>query len=259
MDIDTFKLTLYACGCGYKTIHGGNASKHKKVSCGHVMTNDMTEFVTKKDHLASHGKLNENNTSLGDTVARDKITNIDNSTHNGDNIDNSTNITNVTLVLPERTTKEDFLEYLRELDHLGYRAPEQIATMPGKMLMFTRDAKKVPGALIERGKKIIEKLPDGTERIMGKKKAIQTYTHEAVDALCLQPPANGVVDFLETERGSKRTKISLQDAAKLRVTNPREYHQGVPEDVKFRHQKIESHTEKALDKITTENKTNGFL
>jgi hypothetical protein len=223
------------------------------------MTSELTEFVLKKDHLASHGKLNENNTSLGDAITRDKITNIDNSTHNGDNIDNSTNITNVTLVLPERTTKEDFLEYLRELDHLGYRAPEKVAEMPGKMLMFTRDAKKLPGALVERDRKIIEKLPDGTERIMGKKKAIQTYTHEAVDALCLRPPANGVCDFLETERGSKRTKISLQDAAKLRVTNPREYHQGVPEDVKFRHQKIESHTEKYLDKITTENKLNGFL
>jgi len=246
MEIKTYNIRLHVCGCGYNTTDNGNASKHKKVACGHTMTNEMTEFVLKKDHLASHVTNNDNR--------------VDNShNHIGDNIDNSTNITNVTLVLPERTTKEDFLEYLRELDHLGYRAPEQIATMPGKMLMFTRDAKKVPGALIERNKKIIEKLPDGTERVMGKKKAIQTYTHEAVDALCLQPPANGVVDFLETERGSKRTKMSLQDAAKLRVTNPREYHQGVPEDVKFRHQKIESHTEKALDKITTENKTNGFL
>ena len=250
MDIETFKMTLYVCGCGYKTTHCGNAGKHKKIVCGHEMANDVTEFVLKKDYIASH--VNQTPTINNTNTHGDNI--------NGDKIDNSTNITNnVTLVLPDRTTKEDFLEYLRELDHLGYRAPEQIATMPGKMLMFTRDAKKVPGALIERGKKIIEKLPDGTERIMGKKKAIQTYTHEAVDALCLQPPANGVVDFLETERGSKRTKISLQDAAKLRVTNPREYHQGVPEDVKFRHQKIESHTEKALDKITTENKTNGFL
>ena len=250
MDIETFKMTLYVCGCGYKTTHCGNAGKHKKIVCGHEMANDVTEFVLKKDYIASH--VNQTPTINNTNTHGDNI--------NGDKIDNSTNITNnVTLVLPDRTTKEDFLEYLRELDHLGYRAPEQIATMPGKMLMFTRDAKKVPGALIERGKKIIEKLPDGTERIMGKKKAIQTYTHEAVDALCLQPPANGVVDFLETECGSKRTKISLQDAAKLRVTNPREYHQGVPEDVKFRHQKIESHTEKALDKITTENKTNGFL
>lgn len=250
MDIETYKIRLHVCGCGYKTTDIGNASKHKKVVCGHDMTSDITEFVLKKDHIASHVNqiptINNTNTH-GDNI-------------NGDKIDNSTNITNnVTLVLPERTTKEDFLEYLRELDHLGYRAPEQVATMPAKMLMFTRDAKKLPGSLIERDKKIIEKLPDGTERIMGKKKAIQTYTHEAVDALCLQPPAHGVIDFLETERGSKRTKMSLQDAAKLRVTNPRGYHQSVPDDVKFRHQKIESHTEKALDKITTENKTYGFL
>ena len=250
MEIKTYKFSVYSCGCGYVSTHAGNANKHKKIECGHEMTNEVTEFVMKKDYLASHGtQITTNNDNR-----------VDNShNHIGDNIDNSTNITNVTLVLPERTTKEDFLEYLRELDHLGYRAPEQVATMPAKMLMFTRDAKKLPGSLIERDKKIIEKLPDGTERIMGKKKAIQTYTHEAVDALCLQPPAHGVIDFLETERGSKRTKMSLQDAAKLRVTNPRGYHQSVPDDVKFRHQKIELHTEKALDKITTENKTNGFL
>jgi hypothetical protein len=162
-------------------------------------------------------------------------------------------------VLPDRTTKGDFIEYLETLGHLGFRTPEQIATMPGKMLLFTRDAKKLPGALIERDKKIIEKLPDGTERVMGKKKAIQTYTHEAVDALCLRPPAIGVSDFLETERGNKRTKMSLQDAVKLRVKDPKNYHNSVPEDVKHRHQRIESHTEKALDKITTENKTNGYL
>ena len=246
--------TLYSCECGYTTLSNKYACQHSKTKkcCGRAMKKEEMRFVKEEDY----------NISIGAQITTNNDNRVDNSVnhnHVGDNIDNSTNITNVTLVLPERTTKEDFLEYLRELDHLGYRAPEQLATMPGKMLMFTRDAKKVPGALIERGKKIIEKLPDGTERIMGKKKAIQTYTHEAVDALCLQPPANGVVDFLETERGSKRTKISLQDAAKLRVTNPREYHQGVPEDVKFRHQKIESHTEKALDKITTENKTNGFL
>ena len=254
MDMETFKMTLYACGCGYKTTHCGNASKHKKVLCGHVMTNEMTEFVTKKDHLASHGNAPP---ILGDTIARDKI--IDNSIHNGDNIDNSTNITNVTLVLPERTTKEDFIEYLSAMDHLGFRTPEQIAAMPGKMLMFTRDAKKLPGALIERNKKIVEKLPDGSERVMAKKKAIQTYTNEAVDALCSQPPAIGVTDFLDTERGLNKTKMSIRDASKLRVFNPVAYHGKVPDDVKFRHQKIENHTERYLDEITAENKTNGFL
>jgi hypothetical protein len=202
----------------------------------------------KKDYDIAIGKP-ENNIVTGNN----STVNIgnDNSTHNS--------ITNLTLVLPERTTKEDFVEYLESLGQLGFRTPEQVATMPGKMLMFTRDAKKLPGALIERDKKIIEKLPDGTERVMGKKKAIQTYTHEAVDALCLRPPAIGVSDFLEVERGSKRTKMSLQDAVKLRVKDPKNYHNSVPEDVKHRHQRIESHTEKALDKITTENKTNGFL
>ena len=258
MDIEIYKLTVHVCGCGYKTGDNSNANKHKKVACGHSMNTSAKEFVLKEDHLAATGQTQpKGNITI---IGGDSSTNIaDNRTHIDNSIDNSTHTVNINLMLPERTTKEDFVEYLREMEHLGFRAPEQVATMPGKMLMFTRDAKKLPGALVERDKKIIEKLPDGTERIMGRKKAIQTYTHEAVDALCLQPPANGVTDFLETERGEKRTKMSLQDAAKLRVTNPRGYHQSVPDDVKFRHQKIESHTEKALDKITNENKTNGFL
>jgi len=251
MDIEVFKITLHACGCGYKTTQWGNATRHKKTPCGHEMENNVKEFVL-KESVSSLIEIG-NRVIQGDTIARDKI--IDNS------IDNSTvnNIVNLHLTLPERTTKEDFVEYLETLGQLGFRTPEQIVTMPGKMLMFTRDAKKLPGALVERNKKIVEKLPDGSERVMAKKKAIQTYTHEAVDALCLRPPAIGVEDFLGTERGFKRTKMSLQDAAKLRVTNPVAYHRGVPDDVKFRHQKIENHTEKYLDEITLENKTNGFL
>ena len=252
--VEYIQGVLYSCACGYKTFTPHQACKHSKTKkcSGKIMDKKDVEFVLKEDHLAALGNV----LPVGN-VTTYNTTNTDNRIDNS--IDNSTHTVNINLTLPERTTKEDFVEYLRELDHLGYRAPEQIATMPGKMLMFTRDAKKLPGALVERDKKIVEKLPDGTERIMGRKKAIQTYTHEAVDALCLQPPANGVTDFLETERGEKRTKMSLQDAAKLRVTNPRGYHQGVPDDVKFRHQKIESHTEKALDKITNENKTNGFM
>ena len=240
MDIETYKLTVHVCGCGYKTGDTSNANRHRKVTCGHDIVKKEMRFVSEEDYLVSHGKTPAHN---GDTIARDKI--IDNS------IDNSTvnNIVNLNLTLPERTTKEDFIEYLETLEHLGFRTPEQIVTMPGKMLMFTRNAKKLPGALVERDKKIVEKLPDGSERVMAKKKAIQTYTHEAVDALCLRPPAIGVEDFLGTERGLKRTKMSLQDAAKLRVTNPVAYHRGVPDDVKFRQQKIENHTEKYLDEI----------
>jgi len=252
--MEKFAVSLYICGCGYKTTNPGNSSKHKKVSCGHGISVSSVSMVLEKDHLSFVEKL----TNKGDeaTVSIDGERNVagDNNT-----VDMSDNSVNINFVLPERTTKEDFMEYLLAMDHLGFRTPEQVAAMPGKLLMFTRGAKELPGAIIERNKKIIEKLPDGTERIMGKKKAIQTYTHEAVDALCWRPPAHGVSDFLETERGDKRTKVSLQDAAKLRVTNPRGYHHGVPDDVKFRHQKIESHTEKALDKITTDNKLDGFL
>jgi hypothetical protein len=256
--MDIYKLTVHQCGCGYRTGDYGNANRHKKGACGHEMVKKEMRFVSEEDHLAALGNTSPNVGNVSTYIANntDNSTNTNN-THIGDVNNNITN--NITLMLPERTTKEDFIEYLETLGRLGFRTPEQIATMPGKMLMFTRDAKKLPGALVERDKKIIEKLPDGTERVMGKKKAIQTYTHEAVDALCLRPPADGIIDFFETERGFKRTKISLQDAAKLRVTNPRGYHQGVPDDVKFRHQKIESHTEKYLDKITSENKTNGFL
>jgi hypothetical protein len=80
-----------------------------------------------------------------------------------------------------------------------------------------------------------------------------------VDALCLRPPADGVTEFLEEDRGMKRTKISVQDAAKLRVTDSVAFHHEVPASVKTLQQKMESHTEDFLDKITTENKTNGFL
>jgi len=252
-NIEVFKITLYVCGCGYKTTQWGNSSKHKKTSCGHEMEHNVKEFV-----------LKESVSSLIETCNTSPVGNVSTyiaSNHNGDvNTHNGDNITtNVTLVLPERTTKEDFRVYLETLDHLGFRTPEQVATMPGKMLMFTRGAKQLPGAIVERNKKIVEKLPDGSERVMAKKKAIQTYTHEAVDALCSRSPAVGVTDFLDVERGLNKTKMSIRDASKLRVTNPVAYHGKVPEDVKFRQQKIESHTEKALDKITNENKTNGFL
>lgn len=242
----SYKTTFYECGCGYKSIHAGNASWHKK-KCEHEMKSENREFVLKDDYDKKGGSvLSVEGDGSINTVGNNNVNNVDQSV-------------NINFVLPERTTKEDFLEYLSAMEHLGFRAPEQVATMPSKLLLFTRDAKKLPGAIIERNNKIIEKLPDGSERIMGKKKAVRTYTHEAVDALCLRPPAHGVSDFLETERGEKRTKMSLQDVAKLRVSDPKSYHNAVPMDVKYRHQKMESHTEKALDKITTDNKNDGFL
>ena len=47
MATETFKFQVYICGCGYKTGHAGNASKHRKVLCGHAMTHALKEFVVK--------------------------------------------------------------------------------------------------------------------------------------------------------------------------------------------------------------------
>jgi len=228
------------------TTHSGNAKKHKKVECGHEMIDDIKEFVAKEDYDNKGNTSVTNNHVEGDHVE-------------GNKIDNSTHTTNITLVLPEKTTKEDFLDFLGTLGNLGYRSAREIIDMPGKMLMFTRDAKKLPGALIERNNKIIEKLPDGSERVMGKKKAVQTYTHEAVDALCKKPPSKCVDEYLEEYRGLKKNKMSVQDAAMLRATDPVAYHHEVPAAVKAIQQRIETNTEKCLNLITTENKTNGFL
>jgi len=245
--VKIFTGTLYSCPCGYETLSAAGSLAHSKTKkcIQHTMVKIMMEFVTKSEYDIK-----------GSDASAVSIEGDHNIAINGDNNDNSVNIN---FVLPERTTKEDFMEYLLAMDHLGFRTPEQVAAMPGKLLMFTRGAKELPGAIIERNKKIIEKLPDGTERIMGKKKAVRTYTHEAVDALCLRPPTNSASDFLEMDRGMKRTKMSIQDAVKLRATDSVAFHHEVPTNVKTIQQRIESHTEKALDKITLENKTNGFL
>ncbi|AGE57677.1 protein of unknown function (DUF1390) [Acanthocystis turfacea Chlorella virus NTS-1] len=44
-----YTIQLYVCGCGYETANSGNASKHKKTSCGHSISSETTEFVLKKD------------------------------------------------------------------------------------------------------------------------------------------------------------------------------------------------------------------
>ena len=243
----TFSVSLYTCDCGYETTNAGNASKHKKLGTDHKMKVSSVSMILEKDHINALAKATAS-TYNGETV------NVDNSVNN-----NKNNITNIQLVLPPKTTKEDFVDYLCALNGAGFRSPEQIMKMPGNLLTLTRDPKKYPGALVERNNKIVEKLPDGGERVMGKKKAVQTYTNEAIDALYLRHPSSSVSEFLEQDRGVKRAKMSIVDASKMRVENPHGYHNRVPEDVKHLHQKMETNTKECLDKITTENKDIGFL
>lgn len=244
--METFSVRLHMCGCGYKTTDSGNANRHKKLGTGHEMNVSSVSVVLERDYLEALAKAT-NNHSI--------------SVHDSEhiNIDKSTHTTNIQLVLPPKTTKEDFVDYLCALNGAGFRSPAQITKMPGNLLTLTRDPKKYPGALVERNNKIVEKLPDGGERVMGKKKAVQTYTSEAIDALYHHHSSTSVQEFLEEDRGVKRAKMSLLDASKMRVDNPYAYHTSVPNNVKHIHQKMETTTKECLDKITTENKDIGFL
>lgn len=236
--METFSVRLHICTCGYKTIHSGNASRHR-LSCDQNLTVSSVDMVLKTDHLEALSKASgiTNNLNTDSGI---------NFTHNGDNV-------NINLVLPEKTTKEDFLEYLETLNGAGFRSAQQIIDMPGKLLTLVRDPNKFPGAITAKNNKIIEKLPDGSERVMGKKKAVQTYTNEAVDALYKRFPHPSVPDYLEKERGMKRSKMSVLDASKLRVENPHDFHNRTPADVKNIQFKMEKNTEKCLDKITAQN------
>ncbi|AGE52029.1 protein of unknown function (DUF1390) [Paramecium bursaria Chlorella virus CVR-1] len=242
----TFSISLYTCVCGYETTHSGNASKHKKLGSDHNVIVSSVSVVLEKDHLEALAKATANHSI---------------SVHDSEhiNIDKSTHTTNIQLVLPPKTTKEDFVDYLCALNGAGFRSPEQIMKMPGNLLTLTRDPKKYPGALVERNNKIVEKLPDGGERVMGKKKAVQTYTNEAIDALYHRHPSSSVSEFFEQDMGDKRSKMSIVDASNMRVDNPYAYHTSVPNNVKRIHQKMETNTKECLDKITTENKDIGFL
>ena len=59
MNIETFNIPVYICGCGYKTVDKGNSAKHKKVICGHDMTSVRTEVFSKKEYMASREKREE--------------------------------------------------------------------------------------------------------------------------------------------------------------------------------------------------------
>jgi hypothetical protein len=48
INMEIFKFHIYACGCGFKSTHPGNASRHKKLSCGHEMKDEIKEFVSKE-------------------------------------------------------------------------------------------------------------------------------------------------------------------------------------------------------------------
>ncbi|AGE57380.1 protein of unknown function (DUF1390) [Paramecium bursaria Chlorella virus NE-JV-4] len=53
--METFKTTLFFCGCGYKTLNSGSASKHKKSSCGHEMKSESKTFLLEEEVTKHYG------------------------------------------------------------------------------------------------------------------------------------------------------------------------------------------------------------
>ena len=46
--MDIFSVSLYVCGCGYKTTSPGNATKHRKVPCGYDISVSSVSMVLKE-------------------------------------------------------------------------------------------------------------------------------------------------------------------------------------------------------------------
>jgi hypothetical protein len=245
-----YKTTLYSCDCGYETTNCGNASKHKKQSCGHKMCSETINFVKETDHIMAMGNVN---------TAVDAKNVITNSTAENISLnDNTTNNITIQFVLPEKTLKEDMIEYLEAVKLTFTPSAVNMAKFPADLLLRTRGADKLPGAITERGTKIHEKLPDGNERIMGRKKAIRTYTHEAVEALCKRPPTPQTGEFYSDERGLTKNQVSLQDAIEASAKDSVTFHHKIPNDVKKIVRIVEGHTENALDQVVNENRLQGF-
>ena len=120
--METFLATLYTCGCGYKTLNCGNASKHKKTKCGHAMYNTSEKFVLERDMIASVG--NPTNCITGDHF-----------TNNG-NL-HMTNIT-INLTVPDKSVVSAVYDAVKNPDcvrELKYADPQEI---PAILFKYTR-------------------------------------------------------------------------------------------------------------------------
>ena len=58
--METFKTTLFFCGCGYKTLNSGSASKHKKSSCDHEMKSESKVFLLEEEISKCYKNVQQN-------------------------------------------------------------------------------------------------------------------------------------------------------------------------------------------------------
>jgi hypothetical protein len=127
--VETHKIPYHICGCGYKTSNHGNASKHKKVSCGHVMTLETREFVFKEDYDRDvKAPLNTIYGNVG-TVNQNVTT------------DNSIQNITINLVLPDKSVISSIYDAVQNrecVDEIRYSDPQQI---PAILFKYTRGTK----------------------------------------------------------------------------------------------------------------------
>ena len=127
----TYKTTLHLCGCGYETLLSGNATKHKKTSCGHTMTSVSKNFVLEEDHLAAIKETSSNVCITNSTIQGD-VNVID--TQNNNTI-------NITLQVPDKSVIASIQEAVKNqdcVDELRGADPQQI---PAILFKYTRGTK----------------------------------------------------------------------------------------------------------------------
>ncbi|AGE48992.1 protein of unknown function (DUF1390) [Paramecium bursaria Chlorella virus AP110A] len=126
--VETHKIPYHICGCGYKTSDRGNASKHKKVSCGHTMILEVKEFVFKEDY--DRDVKTSLNTIHGNVGVVNQ--NVDNSVHQ--------NIT-INLTVPDKTIVGAIYDVINNqecINEIRHADPHQI---PAILFKYTRGTK----------------------------------------------------------------------------------------------------------------------
>jgi len=119
-----YKFQLYVCGCGYETVNSGNASKHRKTSCGHSISSETIEFVRKSDHLDALSKAGSTITYNAETI---------NNTNN-----TNTNNIHINLVVPEQSVVASIQDAIQSdecIREIRAAAPNEI---PAILFKYTR-------------------------------------------------------------------------------------------------------------------------
>jgi len=121
-------MALYTCECGYKTAYSGNATKHKKTSCGHEMKSELKKFVLEDDHTAVVSKLKSNQVNNNGTTVHDVNGNV----HTGD-----VHIT-INLVVPEKSVIQSVYDAFKKPEFISDIRAAEPHEIPAIILKYTR-------------------------------------------------------------------------------------------------------------------------